>query len=92
MCCNTSPMATRLSKAALELRRRLRLNQKRLAQEIGVTDQAISNWVCGRARPELEAIEALERVLGIPMRDWIEPAAESETSMVAEEEAHAQTG
>lgn len=87
-------MSNRLSKAAVELRRRLRLNQKRLAEEIGVTDQAISNWICGRARPEPESMAAIESALGIPMRDWVESSEESghDVSATASSGPHAKAG
>lgn len=70
-------MAAR-SKAAEELKRLLRppppvMNQTRLAEKLGVSQQAVSSWLKGRALPEPERMAAIEGLLGIPMRDWVLP-------------------
>lgn len=66
------------SKAAAELKRKLSpppvMNQSRLAERLGVSPQAVSWWLKGRALPEPERMAAIEELLGIPMRDWVVPA------------------
>lgn len=67
-------MGDALSRAACELRRKLTppvMNQARLAEKLGVTQQAVSAWLKGRALPEPERMAAIEQLLGIPMRDWV---------------------
>jgi transcriptional regulator with XRE-family HTH domain len=48
-----------------------------LARELGVSPQAVSGWIHGRALPSAEYMARLEDLLGIPMRDWTEPAPEA---------------
>jgi len=69
-------MANGISKAAAELRRRFVpppvLTQSAIAEKLGVTAQAVSSWVTGRALPSAKRMQQLEELLGIPMRDWLE--------------------
>lgn len=50
------------------------MSQKVLADKLGVSQQAVSAWVKGRALPEPERMAAIEEILGIPMKDWVLPA------------------
>lgn len=79
------------SKAAADLGRKISppvMNQTRLAQKLGVTQQAVSSWLKGRTLPEPERMAALEELLGIPMRDWVVPAApESDIAIENTDEA-----
>jgi transcriptional regulator with XRE-family HTH domain len=71
-------MGASLSKAAHALRAKLTppvMNQSRLAERLGVSQQAVSSWTKGRALPEPERMAEIERLLGIPMRDWVEPSS-----------------
>jgi transcriptional regulator with XRE-family HTH domain len=54
-----------------------RKTQAGLAKELGVTPQAVSGWMHGRGRPSPRIMKLLEESLEIPMRDWLEPADES---------------
>lgn len=56
------------------------MNQSGLARELGVSQQAVSSWCKGRALPEPERMAEIERLLGIPMRDWVEASLEPESS------------
>ncbi len=56
------------------------MDQKELAEEIGVTANAVSNWESGRSRPDLNLVPNLARVLhvslyelfGVPSpKDWL---------------------
>lgn len=65
------------TKAAAAMKRMLSppvMNQSMLAERLGVSQQAVSSWVKGRALPEPERMAAIEEILGIPMRDWVVPA------------------
>lgn len=76
-------MGNPLSKAASELRKKLSpqvMNQTSLAKELGVSQQAVNSWLKGRALPEPERMAEIERLLGIPMRDWVEPVGEAAAS------------
>jgi transcriptional regulator with XRE-family HTH domain len=44
-----------------------------LARRLGVTPQAVSGWIKGKAIPTPETLRAIEDALGIPMRAWTEP-------------------
>ena len=46
-------------------RERLKLDQKVIAQKIGVTSNAISNWENGRTRPDFSVVPKLCEALGI---------------------------
>lgn len=48
--------------------------QSELARHLGVTPQAVSNWVHGLGTPSVEVLAELERIYGIPMREWAESA------------------
>lgn len=68
-------MAT-FSKAARDLRRMLKppppvITQRQLAVKLGVTQQAVSAWLHGIARPDPERMAKIEELLGVPMRDWV---------------------
>ena len=51
--------------------------QADLARTLGVTPQAVSQWLDGTKRPTADRMAHLERLYGIPMREWLEPAATS---------------
>lgn len=67
----------RLTVGATRLRSELfpRITQAQLAEKLGVTQQAVSAWVYGRARPDLSKMLLIERFLGIPVASWAEPAS-----------------
>lgn len=50
------------------------MTQARLAELCGVTQQAVSNWVHGHGRPGPESMLVIEKALGIPMQEWLEPS------------------
>lgn len=63
-----------ITKAARDLRRKLTptpaLTQKQLSEKLGVTQQAISAWLRGVARPDLQRRAQLEELTGVPASDW----------------------
>ncbi len=48
-----------------ELRRQLRLTQKRLAEELGVTLATVGRWECGLREPSPLAVRAMELLLEV---------------------------
>ncbi len=54
-----------LSEKIYSLRRRSGLSQEQLAEQVGVSRQAISKWESGLSTPELENLLALSRCFGI---------------------------
>jgi ribosome-binding protein aMBF1 (putative translation factor) len=57
-----------------------KVTQEELSAKLGVTQQSISSWIVGRAKPTPERMAVLEDLLGIPMRDWTEEDEGSETT------------
>lgn len=51
-------------------RKRLRMTQERLARELGITAQAISQWENEETVPELERIPQIAKALRIPI-GWL---------------------
>lgn len=50
------------------------MSQAELARKLGVSQQAVSAWLNGVAMPRPEKMAQIEKILGIPMRAWTEPA------------------
>lgn len=50
------------------------MNQLQLSKELGVSQQAVSAWTTGIAKPKPEIMAQIETLLGIPMREWVEDA------------------
>ena len=63
-----------ITKGARNLRGKLRptpsLTQKQLSDKLGVTQQAISAWLCGIARPDPQRRALLESLTGVAVGDW----------------------
>ena len=63
-----------ITKGACGLRTKLRpvpvLTQKQLSRKLGVTQQAISAWLRGIARPDPRRRALLESLTGIAVGDW----------------------
>lgn len=63
------------SRASVELRRLLSspaqvMSAADLAGALGISPQAVSNWLTGIARPRPELMARVEDIVGVPMRDW----------------------
>ena len=46
------------------------MTQAELAEAIGVTQQAVSNWMSGRAKPGRAHASKIQSILGIPTDAW----------------------
>lgn len=73
---------TKGTEGASQLRRALApaMNQARLAEKLGVSQQAVSNWLHGTSKPTLKTMAALEDLLGIPIRSWGEPESTAKSA------------
>lgn len=59
-------MDTKTTGAFISARRKeLSLNQKQLAEKLGVTDKAVSKWETGRSAPDIALLEPLAKELGV---------------------------
>ena len=47
----------------------LGMEQKTLAEQIGVTKNSVSNWECGRSRPDVNLLPAISEALNITLYD-----------------------
>lgn len=58
------------------LRPRRVMTQAELARRLGVSPQAVSDWLRGDSQPKPDHMAKIEDLLGIPMRSWTDPATE----------------
>jgi len=74
---------------AMRLRAELfpRITQAQLAEKLDVSQQAVSAWLHGRARPDLSKMIQIERLLGIPVATWIEVVSVPEEQDGGDDEA-----
>jgi putative transcriptional regulator len=49
------------------------IKQRWLADELGVTEVTISNWVNNRTYPSLETLSSISNILDIEIKDLFEP-------------------
>lgn len=50
-----------------------------LAKRLGVSPQAVSDWVAGKSKPKADLMAQLEDLLEIPMRAWTETVEEDDS-------------
>ena len=63
-----------LNEKLTRFRRERELSQTELAQNLGVTRQAVSGWERGTAAPSAEKLIALSRLYGIPLNELVNGA------------------
>lgn len=83
----------KLNEKIILCRRRAGLSQEGLAEQVGVSRQAVSKWECGDAVPEPAKLLALSRLFGVTA-DWLldDALGEPEPQAAREEpSSHAQT-
>ena len=61
----------RIGKFILELRKEKNMTQKDLADQLGVTDRAISKWENGRGMPDVSLMKPLCDILGITVSELL---------------------
>lgn len=50
-------------------RKQLSLTQKQFAEQLGVTDKAVSRWETGKGYPDIETVEAISIIFGVTVND-----------------------
>ena len=58
-----------IGKFIAELRKENNMTQKELAERLGITDRAVSNWENGRRLPDLSMITALAKELNVEVSE-----------------------
>ena len=66
-----------LGKNILTFRKKLRLSQENLGDEIGVTRQTISNWECSLTTPDAYQLIALAKALQVSLDTLVGNSQES---------------
>lgn len=72
-----------------ELRRKKGMTQQELADELGVTNKAVSNWETGETFPETKQLIPLADISGVSVDDLLrgrESAAETKSPLSAQEQ------
>ena len=62
------PLSGRRQLIAWRIRKEL--SPQQLALRLGVKPSTVHNWEAGHARPSFDTAAYIERLMGIPMRDW----------------------
>ena len=60
-----------LSQRIAALRKRRGLSQEQLAEQVGVSRQAVSKWETGAASPEFDKLAALSACLGVSVDELV---------------------
>lgn len=80
-----------IGKTISEYRKQKGLTQRALAEQLNVTDKAVSKWERDIARPDINTVPKLSEILDIPIETLInipintKTEVESETALVSEE-------
>ncbi len=69
-----------------QLRKEQNLTQKELAEQLHVTDKAVSKWETGKGFPDLKLMEPLAQALGVTLVELIQ-CQRQQTSTITIEEA-----
>ncbi len=58
-----------VGKFIAEQRKHLSLTQKQFAEQLGVTDKAVSRWETGKGYPDIETIEEIAKIFNVTIND-----------------------
>lgn len=58
-----------VGKFIAEQRKQLSLTQKQFAEQLGVTDKAVSRWETGKGYPDIETIEEIAKIFNVTIND-----------------------
>lgn len=61
-------------------------SQTRLAEQLGVKQALVSQWLAGVARPSPRLRHALEAVCGIPVAEWLDASEAAGVARLRREE------
>ena len=67
-----------------EQRKAKELTQKQLAEELNVTDKAVSKWETGRSYPDVEMLERLSAFFGVTVNDVLSGKVIAQTDFAEE--------
>ena len=62
----------KIGKFISKVRKEKQLTQKQLAEELGITDRAISKWENGKSMPDLSLLKPLCQILDISINELLE--------------------
>ena len=62
---------TRIGRFIAERRKALGLTQRQMAEQLSVSDKAVSKWETGRGLPEVSLMPSLCAALGITVNDLL---------------------
>lgn len=68
-----------------ELRKEQGMNQKELADKIGVTDKAVSKWETGRGAPDISILTSLATVLNVTVSEILNGERSSSNSVIVDD-------
>lgn len=68
----------------VKLRKERKLTQIELSQKIGYSDKAISRWETGEVTPDIETLDALAELYGVPIAAFFEKYTEEHPQPVDE--------
>ena len=68
----------------VKLRKERKLTQIELSQKIGYSDKAISRWETGEVTPDIETLDALAELYGVPIAAFFEKYTEEHPQPVEE--------
>ena len=77
----------RMGQLITELRKEKGLTQKQLADELNVTDKAVSKWERGQSFPDISMLEPIAEVLDISIMEILAGEKKSEDETITREEA-----
>lgn len=77
----------KIGKFIAEMRKKKGYTQKELAEQLGITDKAVSKWECGKSMPDNSIMILLCEILGINVNELLsgESLSSSEYNQKAEE-------
>ena len=75
-----------LSEKLYELRKKSNLSQEQLAEQLGVSRQAVSKWESGKAVPESETLISISEYFGVTL-DYLMKENYSQSELVTDEGA-----
>lgn len=77
----------RMGQLITELRKEKGLTQKQLADELNVTDKAVSKWERGQSFPDISMLEPIAQALDISIMELLAGERKGEDEVMTKEEA-----
>ncbi|MDD3212258.1 MAG: helix-turn-helix domain-containing protein [Eubacteriales bacterium] len=61
----------KIGKRILALRKEQGLTQRQLAEQMNISDKAVSKWECGLGCPDVSLLPELSKILGVPLEELL---------------------